>query len=176
MKTVFSGSGGAGRSPARKLWSTTHFLGEFCTPDDLPHLVGKRSSRPARSRGHQVKGECVTARGLRERTCLRSTIATTRETRAAAAAQGPAQHRVLRLHGTPALGNTHGSALLMRWAWPMSTAATARPGAPFVQKGEPFRGALPVEKSARVPAPKGAITCSPRSGRKISARRLESQS
>ena len=86
------------------------------------------------------------------------------------------QHRVLRLHGTPALGNTHGSALLMRWAWPMSTAATARPGAPFVQKGEPFRGALPVEKSARVPAPKGAITCSPRSGRKISARRLESQS
>ena len=90
MKTVFSGSGGAGRSPARKLWSTTHFLGEFCTPDDLPHLVGKRSSRPARSRGHQVKGECVTARGLRERTCLRSTIATTRETRAAAAAQGRA--------------------------------------------------------------------------------------
>ena len=74
------------------------------------------------------------------------------------------------------LGNVHGSALLMRWAWPMSTAATARPGAPFVQKGEPFRGALPVEKSARVPAPKGAITCSPRSGRKISARRLESQS
>ena len=55
---------GCGAQPReKKLWSTTRFLGEFCTPDDLPHLVGKRSSRPARSRGHQVKGRIETRDG-----------------------------------------------------------------------------------------------------------------
>ena len=82
---------GCGAQPREKILCTARFLGKLCTPDDLPHLVGKRSSRPARSRGHGSRVSVLQHEGCEiERTCLRSTIATTRETRAAAAAQGRA--------------------------------------------------------------------------------------
>ena len=95
----------------------------------------------------------------------------------AAAAQGRTQCSAgqARLHGTPALGNARGSALLALGAvsehW---TATTARLGAPFLHKRRAFWRRAP--PSRRTPAPTGAITCSPRSGRNFSVCRLEAQS
>ena len=107
-------------------------------------------------RGQQ--GECGAAReGCRSaRAC--ATLSPPRwTTRASAAAQGRTQSTAAALvHLHPQ--NAHSSALLARWAGPMSTAVTARPGAPFAQTVSLLQRA---PLSRRIPAPKGAITCSP---------------
>ena len=66
----------------------------------------------------------------------------------------------VRLHSQ----NAHSSALLARWARPMCTAVTARSGAPFAQTVSLLQR---TPASRRIPAPKGAITCSPAQRRKI---------
>ena len=73
-----------------------------------------------------------------------------------------AKHSSSSSPGTPASAkraqlSRHSSALLARWAGPMSTAVTARPGAPFAQMVSLLQRA---PLSRRIPAPKGAITCS----------------
>ena len=73
VKTRFSGSGGAGRSPARK------FYGQALFSRQNLHAI-----RPTAPRWialietctkHAKQGECGAARGLQERTCLRNAIA-----------------------------------------------------------------------------------------------------
>ena len=69
---------------------------------------------------------------------------------------------------------THAAPPCPRWARLVSTATTARLGAPFLHKRRAFWRRAP--PSRRTPAPTGAITCSPRSGRNFSVCRLEAQS
>ena len=97
-----------------------------------------------------------------------ATLSPPRWTHAAAAAQGRTQSTAaaqqpsgaVRLHSQ----NAHSSALLARWARPMCTAVTARSGAPFAQTVSLLQR---TPASRRIPAPKGAITCSPAQRRKI---------
>ena len=91
VKTRFSGSGGAGRSPARK------FYGQALFSRQNLHAI-----RPTAPRWialietctkHAKQGECGAARGLQERTCLRNAVATAMDARSCgtAAAQGRTQ-------------------------------------------------------------------------------------
>ena len=79
VKTRFSGSGGAGRSPARK------FYGQALFSRQNLHAI-----RPTAPRWialietctkHAKQGECGAARGLQERTCLRNAVATAMDVR-----------------------------------------------------------------------------------------------
>ena len=100
-----------------------------------------------------------------------ATLSPPRWTHAAAAAQGRTQSTAAaqQQHSSPGAvrlhsQNAHSSALLARWARPMCTAVTARSGAPFAQTVSLLQR---TPASRRIPAPKGAITCSPAQRRKI---------
>ena len=165
VKTRFSGSGGAGRSPARK------FYGQALFSRQNLHAI-----RPTAPRWialietctkHAKQGECGAARGLQERTCLRNAVATAMDARSCGSSRPDAKHSSSSSPGTPAsakraqlrLASTLGGA-----DDAMSTAVTARPGAPFAQTVSLLQRA---PLSRRIPAPKGAITCSPAQRRKI---------
>ena len=90
VKTRFSGSGGAGRSPARK------FYGQALFSRQNLHAI-----RPTAPRWialietctkHAKQGECGAARGLQERTCLRNAVATAMDARSCGSSRPDAKH------------------------------------------------------------------------------------
>ena len=90
VKTRFSGSGGAGRSPARK------FYGQALFSRQNLHAI-----RPTAHRWialietctkHAKQGECGAARGLQERTCLRNAVATAMDARSCGSSRPDAKH------------------------------------------------------------------------------------
>ena len=115
-------------------------------------------------RGQQ--GECGAAReGCRSARACAMLSPTVDNARSCGTSRPDAKHSssttdLVRLHPQ----NAHSSALLARWAGPTSTAVTARSGAPFAQTVSLLQR---TPASRRIPAPKGAITCSPAQRRKI---------
>ena len=90
VKTRFSGSGGAGRSPARR------FYGQALFSRQNLHAI-----RPTAPRWialietctkHAKQGECGAARGLQERTCLRNAVATAMDARSCGSSRPDAKH------------------------------------------------------------------------------------
>ena len=90
VKTRFSGSGGAGRSPVRK------FYGQALFSRQNLHAI-----RPTAPRWialietctkHAKQGECGAARGLQERTCLRNAVATAMDARSCGSSRPDAKH------------------------------------------------------------------------------------
>ena len=90
VKTRFSGSGGAWRSPVRK------FYGQALFSRQNLHAI-----RPTAPRWialietctkHAKQGECGAARGLQERTCLRNAVATAMDARSCGSSRPDAKH------------------------------------------------------------------------------------
>ena len=145
VKTRFSGSGGAGRSPVRK------FYGQALFSRQNLHAI-----RPTAPRWialietctkHAKQGECGAARGLQERTCLRNAVATAMDARSCGSSRPDAKHSSSSSPGTPASAKRAQLRLASTLGGADEHCSDSAARRTFCTNGEPFAARPLVEKN-----------------------------